>query len=82
MDCGDAGGEPAFSAEKTRSMSQQERNRERGELWTLFFFPKNFIEVWQNFSVALSSAAQQCDSVIHIQKYIFFVLFFFMWLMT
>ena len=82
MDCEDARGEPAFSAEKTRSMSQQERNRERGELWTLFFFPKNFIEVWQNFSVALSSAAQQCDSVIHIQKYIFFFLFFFMWFMT
>ena len=34
MDCGDAGGEPAFSAEKTRSRSQKERNRERGYLWT------------------------------------------------
>ena len=63
-------------------MSQQERNRERGELWTLFFFPKNFIEVWQNFSVALSSAAQQCDSVIHIQKYIFFFLYFLMRFIT
>jgi len=28
MDCGDAGGEPAFSAEKTRSRSQKERYRE------------------------------------------------------
>ena len=40
MDCGDAGGEPAFSAEKTRSRSQKERNREWGELWTHFFFSK------------------------------------------
>ena len=56
MDCGDAGGEPAFSAEKTRSRSQKEINRERGELWTLFF-SKNFIEVWLIFSVALRSAA-------------------------
>ena len=82
MDCGDAGGEPAFSAEKTRSRSQKERNRERGELWTLFFFSKNVIEVWLIFSVVLSFAAQQCDSVMHIQKYIFFFLFFFMWFMT
>ena len=43
---------------------------------------KNCIEVWLIFSVALSSAAQECDSVIHIQKYIFFFLFFFMWFMT
>ena len=69
MDCGDAGGEPAFSAEKTRIRSQKERNTERGELWTLFFFYKIFIEVWLIFSVALSSAAQQCDSVIHIKVY-------------
>ena len=82
MDCGDAGGEPAFSAEKTRSRSQKERNRERGEIWTHFFFSKNFTEVWLIFSVALSSAAQQCDTIIHIQKYIFFFLFFFMWFTT
>ena len=44
MDCGDTGGEPAFSAEKTKSRSQKERNKERGELWTLFFFCKNFIQ--------------------------------------
>ena len=81
MDCGDAGGEPIFSAEKTRIRSQKERNRER-ELWTLFFFSKIFIEVWLTFSVALSSTAQQCDSVIHIQKYIFFSLFFFRQFMT
>ena len=61
MDCGDAGGEPAFSSEKTRSRMQKERNRERGELWTLFFFSKNFIQVWLIFSVALSSDEQQCD---------------------
>ena len=82
MICGDEGGEPAFSEEKTRSRSQQERNTEIGELWTLFFFSKNFIEVWLIFSVALRSAAQQCDSLIHIQKCIFFFLFFFMWFMT
>ena len=45
-------------------------------------FLNNFIEVWLLFSVALSSVAQQCDSVIHIWKYIFFFLFFFMWFMT
>ena len=38
----------------------------------------NYFEVWLIFSVELSSTAQQCDSVIHIQKYIFF----FMWFMT
>ena len=80
MDCGDAGGEPAFSAEKTRSRSQKERNREREELWTLLFFSKYFIEVWLIFSVVLSSAAQQCDSVIHMK--IYFFLFFFMWYIT
>ena len=46
MDCEDAGGEPAFSAEKTRSRSHSEINRERGELWTLVFFSKNVVEVW------------------------------------
>ena len=66
MDCGDTGGEPAFSAEKTRSRSQKERNRERGELWTLLFFSKYFIEVWLIFSVGLISASQQSDSVICI----------------
>ena len=35
-------------------------------------FLKNYIDVWLIFSVALSSAEQQCDSVIHIWKYIFF----------
>ena len=39
MDCGDVGGDPAFSEEKTRSRSQKERNRER-ELWALLFFSK------------------------------------------
>ena len=78
MDCGDARGEPAFSAEKTRSRSQKERNRERGELWALLFFSKIFIEVWLIFSVVLSSAALQCDThkkcVIHI-KILFLILF-------
>ena len=31
----------------------------------LLFFSKNCIEVWLIFSVALSSVAQPCDSVIH-----------------
>ena len=57
MDCGDAGGGPAFSAEKTRSRSHKERIRERGELWTYFFFYENFIELWLIFSVGLISAA-------------------------
>ena len=81
MDCGDAGGEPAFSAEKTKSRSQKEIIR-GGENYGHFFFSKNFIEVCLIFSVALRSAAQQCDSVIHIQKYIFFFLFFFMLFMA
>ena len=82
MDCTDAGGEPPFFADKTKSGSQKERNRERGERWTLFFFSKKIIEVWLIFIVVLSSAAQHCDSVIHIWKYIFFFLFFLMWFMT
>ena len=44
-------------------------------------FLKNHIEVWLIFSVVLSSATQQCDSVIHI-KNIFSFLFFFMWFIT
>ena len=76
MDCTDAGGEPPFFADKTKSRSQKERNRERGELWTLFFFSKKIIEVWLIFSVVLSSAAQQCDLVIHIKIYIYFLILF------
>ena len=44
-------------------------------------FLKNHIEVWLIFSVVLSSATQQCDSVIRI-KNIFSFLFFFMWFIT
>ena len=71
MDYADAGGEPAFSAEKTKSRSQKKRNREWGELWTHCSFLNNYIEVWLIFSVALSSPAQQCESAIHIEIYIF-----------
>ena len=53
MNCGDAGGEAAFSAEKKMSRNQKERNREKEELWTLFLFSKIFIEVWLTFSVVL-----------------------------
>ena len=42
---------------------------------TLVLFKKNYIETWLIFIVALSSAAQQCDSVIHI-KYIYFLILF------
>ena len=49
MDCGDAGGEPAFSAEKTRNRSQKERNRDWGELWTHFFFLKKLYWSVANF---------------------------------
>ena len=38
-------------------------------------FLNNYIEVWLIFSVALSSAAQQCDSVIHIKNVYFLILF-------
>ena len=34
-------------------------------------FRKNYTEVCLIFTVALSSPAQQCDSVIHIKIYIF-----------
>ena len=71
MDYADAGGEPAFSAEKTKSRSQKKRNREWGELWTHCSFLNNYIEVWLLFSVVLSSPAQQCESAIHIEIYIF-----------
>ena len=40
------------------------------------FFSKNVIEVWLIFSVVLSSAAQQCDLVIHIKIYIYFLILF------
>ena len=40
-----------------------------------FSFRKNYIEVWLIFSVALRSAAQQCDSVIHIKIYFFLIIF-------
>ena len=49
---------------------------------TLLFFSNNCIEVWLILSLTLSSAAQQCDSVIHIKIYIFSFLFFFMWFIT
>ena len=34
----------------------------------LLLFSKNCVEVWLIFSVTLSSAAQQCDSLIHIKN--------------
>ena len=81
MDCEGTGGESTFSAEKTRAgVRRKETGIEENNGHS--FFSKNFIEVWLIFSVALSSAAQECDSVIHIQKYIFFFLFFFMWFIT
>ena len=38
-------------------------------------FQKNYTEVWLIFSVALSSAAQQCDSVIHIKNIYSIIIF-------
>ena len=63
---------------------QESEGNKQGERRTMdtLFFSKNFIEVWLIFSVALRSAAQQCDSVIHIQKYIFFFLYFLMRFIT
>ena len=40
MDCGDVGGEPAFSSEKTRSKSQKERNGVRRAMDTLVLLEK------------------------------------------
>ena len=47
-------------------------------------FLNNYIEVWLIFSVALSSAAQQCDSVIHIKNVYFLILFhvFYQWILN
>ena len=36
-----------------------------------FYFLKIYTEVWLIFSVVLSSAAQQSDSVIHVNIYIY-----------
>ena len=44
---------------------------------TLLFISNNCIEVWLIFSVTLSSAAQQCYSVIHIKSIYFFALYFY-----
>ena len=67
----DAGGEQAFSAEKTKSRNQKKRNREWGSYRHTYSFLNNYIEVWLLFSVVLSSPAQQCESAIHIEIYIF-----------
>ena len=45
-----------------------------------FWKKKHYFEMWIIFIVALSSAAQQCDSVIHIKIYIFKL--FFTWFIT
>ena len=74
--------ENQHSLQRKQGAGCRRKETGREENYGLFFFSKNFIEVWLIFSVTLSSAAQQCDSVIHIQKYIFFFLFFFMWFMT
>ena len=75
MDCGDAGGKPAFSAEKTEQESEGKKQGVRRAMDTLVLFKKNYIETWLIFIVALSSAAQQCDSVIHTKIYIFLLFF-------
>lgn len=70
MDCGVAKGEPAFSAEK---MSRSQKGKQLGmrkAMDTLVLSKKLYWKVWLIFSVALSSVAQQCDSIIH-KKYIF-----------
>ena len=62
-------------------MKRKETGSEENQ-GTLLFFSQNCIELWLIFSVALSFAGQQCDSVIHIKIYTFFLLFFFMWFTT
>ena len=56
MDCGDTGGEPAFSAEKTKNRSQKERNREEnyGHCFSFVKF----------YSVQFSSVAQSCLTLV------------------
>ena len=48
--------------------SEGKKQGERRTMDTLFSFLNNYNEVWLIFSVVLSSAAQQCDSVIHIKN--------------
>ena len=83
MDFGHAGGEPAFSTERTRSRSHKEETGSEENYGHTCSFLKNYIEVWLIFSFALNSAALQCDTdkkcAIHIK---FLFLFFFMWLIT
>ena len=74
--------ENQHSLQRKQGTGCRRKETGREENYGLFFFSKNFIEVWLIFSVVLSSAAQQRDTVIHIQKYIFFFLFFFMWFTT
>ena len=79
MDFGYAGGEPAFSVEKTRKVTGSEDIQE-----TLLFFSQNCIEMWLIFSVTLSSAALSythkniyiLNIYIYIYIYILFLILF------
>ena len=64
--------ENQHSLQRKQGAGVRRKETGREENYGHSFFSKNVIEVWLIFSVVLSSAAQQCDSVIHIWKYIFF----------
>ena len=73
--CADAGEKQVFSAAKQGAGVRGKKQIVRRTMGHSSFL-KKCIEVRLIFSVALSSVAQQNDSVTHIQKYIFFFLFF------
>ena len=65
----------ALSSEKTGSRSQQRETGSEENYGHNCSFLNNYIEVWL-IIVVLSSAAQQCDLVIHIKIYIYFLILF------
>ena len=74
--------ENQHSLQRKQGAGVRRKETGREENYGHSFFSKNYIEVWLIFSVVLSSAALQYDSVIHIEKYILFFLVFFLWFMT
>ena len=74
--------ENQHSLKRKQGAGVRRKETGREENYGHSFFSKNYIEVWLIFSVVLSSAALQYDSVIHIEKYILFFLVFFLWFMT
>ena len=65
--------------ENKEQESEGKKQGVRRAMDTLVLFEKNYTEVWLIFSVALSSAAQQCESVIHINIYTYIYSYSFSW---